>query len=77
MLWPGCRGKSISRRRGNRLCKGPEAGCSKAGVVSVRKGRVGDDAGEDGREQTEPGQAMEQRRPDTGGSGKQFIRYAL
>lgn len=44
------------------LSKGPEAGCSKGNVEDIRKGRVGDDAGETNKEQMEPGRSMEQMR---------------
>ena len=37
------------------------AECSKAGVADVRKGRVGDDAGEAGQEQMESGRTLKQR----------------
>lgn len=59
MAWMQGTGHS---RQEDSLSKGPEAGCSKAEVEDIRKGRVGDGAGETGEEQMEPGRSMEQTR---------------
>lgn len=59
MVW--IQGKRQSRQ-GDNVFKGPEAGYSKARVENVRKGRVGDDAEEAGKEQMKVGRSMEPRR---------------
>lgn len=59
MVW--MQGKGHSRQEDS-LSKGPEAGCSKAKVEDIRKGRVGDAAGETGKEPMEPGRSTEQMR---------------
>lgn len=70
MAW--MQGKEHSRQ-GDSLCKGPEAGCIKAGVEDMRHGRVGDNAREAGEEQMEPDRSTEQteeRKLNPGGSRK-------
>lgn len=51
VVWIQGKGESS---QGDNVFKGPEAGYIKAGVENVRKGRVGDDAEEAGKEQMKP-----------------------